>query len=122
MILGVRGCRSLGVNQKSIQEGSWGCPGGSWGVLGAKTEQGHEVSVFWGHLGAVMGASWARLGAWIAVVGRLGAVWGRLRIDIKIDQKIEAFRDRVLIRFCWILGRKMEASWHQIRNLSRCCL
>ena len=64
--------------QKSIQEGSWGCPGGSWGALGAKTEQGHEVSVFWGHLGAVLGASWGRLGAWIAVLGRLGPSWGPL--------------------------------------------
>ena len=63
---------------------------GLGGLLGAKTEQGHEVSVFWGHLGAVLGAPRGRLGARIAVVGRLGAVWGPLKIDVKIDQKIDA--------------------------------
>ena len=72
---------------------------GLGGLLGAKTEQGHEVSVFWDHLGAVLGSSWGRLGAWIAVVESLGAVWGRLKTDVKIDQKIDAFRDRILIRF-----------------------
>ena len=91
---------------------------GLGGLLGAKTEHGHEVSVVWGHLGAVLGGSWGRLGAWIAVVGRLGAVWGRLKIDVKIDQKIDAFRDRVLIRFWWILGRM----WRQVGKEHRCQL
>ena len=50
-------------------------------------------------LGAVLGGSWGRLGAWIAVLGRLGAIWSRLKIDIKIDQKINAFQDRILKRF-----------------------
>ncbi len=30
-----------------------------------------------------------------------------------IDQKIDAFQDLFLMRFGWILGGKMEASWHQ---------
>ena len=58
---------------------------GFGGLLGAKTEQCHERSIFGGHLGAVLGASWGRLCAWIAVVGRLGTVWGHLKIDVRID-------------------------------------
>ena len=69
----------------------------------------------WGHLGAVLGASWGRLGAWIAVLGRLGALLSRLKIDVKIDQKINAFQDRFLMRFWWILEGKMEPSWLQNR-------
>ena len=46
----------------------------------------------------------------------------REKIDAKIDQKIDPFQDRFLKRFCWILGRKMEASWHQYRsNIDACC-
>ena len=30
----------------------------------------------------------------------------------KIDQKFDASWDRFLMRFWWILGEKMEASWH----------
>ena len=67
----------------------------------------HFGSIFrvLGRLGRLLG----RLGAsW----GRLGAVLGRLKIDVKIDQKINAFQDRFLMQFWWILGGKMEASWH----------
>ena len=64
-------------------------------------------------LGALLGASWGRLGAWIAVLGGLGAILGRLKIDAKIDPKIDAFEDGFWERFWWILGRKMEPSWHQ---------
>ena len=55
----------------------------------------------WGHLGAVLGASWGRLGGspfW-GVLGRLGALLSRLKIDVKIDQKIDAFQDRFVERF-----------------------
>ena len=37
----------------------------------------------------------------------------REKIDAKIDQKIDACQDRFLMGFWWILGGKMEASWHQ---------
>ena len=33
--------------------------------------------------------------------------------DAKIDQKIDAFKDRLLMQFGRILGGKMEASWQQ---------
>ena len=78
-----------------------------------------------------LGPSWRRLGGPLGAVlalgspswadlGRLGVVLGRLKIDVKIDQKIDALQDRFLMRFWWILGGKMEASWHQngIRNRS----
>ena len=81
-------------------------------LLAAKTEVMGQKWVFWVPLGAVLGASWGRLGAWIAVLGRLGALLSRLKIDVKIDQKIDAFQDRFLERCWWILGRKMEACWH----------
>ena len=52
----------------------------------------------WGCLGAVLGASWGRLGAWDAVLGSLGAVLGRLDCP-KNDPKINRF---------------LEASWAQM--------
>ena len=70
----------------------------------------------WGHLGAVLGASWGRLGAWIAVLGRLGALLSRLKIDVKIDQKSDASWDRFLGGFWWIFGGKIKACWHQNRS------
>ena len=45
----------------------------------------------------------------------------REKIDAKIDQKIDAFQDRFLKRFWWILGRKMEASWHPNRSKMDAC-
>ena len=60
-----------------------------------------------------MGLSWAfwgLLGPSLAVLGRLGVVWGRLKFDVKIDQKIDTFQDRFLTRCWWILGRK----WRQV--------
>ena len=112
------------MNQNSVL-------GGPWGALGGQDPKGAKDIVFWGrlgdHLGAVLGASWGRLGAWIGVLGRLGPSWGhlgpsweplgavlalrspswavlehlgallsRLKIDVKIDQKIDAFEDRFL--------------------------
>ena len=41
------------------------------------------------------------------------------KIDAKIDHKFEAFQDRSLKRFWWILGGKMEASWHPNRIPNR---
>ena len=39
-----------------------------------------------------------------------------------MDQKIDAFQDRFLKRCWWILGGKMEASWHQNRSkIDACC-
>ena len=66
-----------------------------------------------GGLGGLLGLSWAfwgLLGPSLAVLGRLGVVWGRLKFDVKIDQKIDTFQDRFLTRCWWILGRK----WRQV--------
>ena len=66
-----------------------------------------------GGLGGLLGlssASWDLLGPSLAVLGRLGVVWGRLKFDVKIDQKIDTFQDRFLTRCWWILGRK----WKQV--------
>ena len=66
-----------------------------------------------GGLGGLLGLSWAfwgLLGPSLAVLGRLGVVWGRLKFDVKIDQKIDTFQDRFLTRCWWILGRK----WKQV--------
>ena len=39
-----------------------------------------------------------------------------LKIDKKFDAKIDGFQDRFYMRFEWILGGKMEASWQQNRR------
>ena len=84
--------------------------GGSWGVLAANTEKERGEPVFCDPLGAVLAASWAvlaaswghlsglggLLGASWAVLGRLGTLLSRLKTDVKIDQKIDAFQDRFL--------------------------
>ena len=84
---------------------------GLGGLLGAKTEQCHEKPVFWGHLGAVSGPSWGRLGAWIAVLGRLGTLLSRLEIDVKMDQNMKSTWEGILASifngFCWIWGAKL---------------
>ena len=66
-----------------------------------------------GGFGGLLGLSWAfwgLLGPSLAVLGRLGVVWGRLKFDVKIDQKIDTFQDQFLTRCWWILGRK----WRQV--------
>ena len=90
--------------------------------MAAKIENKRKRRELLGPLGAILGPSWGPLGAVLAlgspswgVMGRLGALLSRLKIDVKIDQKIDAFQDRFLERFWWILGRKMEACWHQNR-------
>ena len=44
------------------------------------------------------------------------SIENREKIDAKIEQKINAFQDRFLMRFEWILEGKMEASWQQKRR------
>ena len=77
----------------------WGRLGGLERALEALGGQDQKKRELFVALGAFLGASWGRLGAWIAVLGGLGAVLGRLKIHTKIDQKIDAFEDRILERF-----------------------
>ena len=74
------------INQQSTNNRSWRGLGGILVGLGGGLG-GQDRKVRWGipflrsswaRLGAVLGASWGRLGAWIAVLGRLGTSWGRL--------------------------------------------
>ena len=78
-----------------------------------------------------MGLSWAfwgLLGPSLAVLGRLGVIWGRLKFDVKIDQKIDTFQDRFLTRCWWILGRKSrqvgtridQKSDHKLTSYQKC--
>ena len=107
------------IDQKSTKNGPKIGLGGALGALGGQDRKKDKKNTnFWG-LMAILGPSWGPLGAVLAlgspswaVLGRLGVVLGRLKIDVKIDQKIDAFRNRVLIRFWLILGKKMEASWY----------
>ena len=96
---------------------------GLGGLLGAKTEQGHEVSVFWGEtsvfwgaLRAVLGSSWGRLGG---LLGRL-AVQDGTRIGKKsIPKSIEIWMPLgigILSDLRKFLVPKMGASWHQNRS------
>ena len=73
-------------DQKSLLEGSAGAFGGS-GRPRPKTVAGNGV--FGNHIGAVLGASWGRLGAWIAVLGRLGAVLGRLGAVLRRENELK---------------------------------
>ena len=57
-------------------------------------------------LGSILDPSWGPLGAVLAlgspswaVLCRRGALLSRLEIDVKFDQKIDAFQDRFLKRF-----------------------
>ena len=47
----------------------------------------------------------------------MAPTWLR-KIDTKVDQNYDGFRDRVLKRFWWIFDAKMEPSWHQHRSKS----
>ena len=81
---------------------------GLWKLLAAKIEKRRFARELLVALGAVLGASWGRLGAWIAVLGGLGALLGRLKIHAKIDQKIDASWDRFFKGFGTFWGAKME--------------
>ena len=94
------------MNQKLTQNHSWRALGGSLEAFAAKIEKMRMRRELLGPHGAILGPSWGPLGAVLAlgspswaVLGRLGAIWSRLKIDVKIDQKINAFQDRFLKRF-----------------------
>ena len=83
-------------DQKSVLQGSWGAFGGSWRPR-PKTIAGDPF------FGTLLGPSWERLGTVLAlgspswaVLGRLGVFLGPLKIDVEINQKIDAFQDLVL--------------------------
>ena len=64
----------------------WGTP--LLGLLRAKTEQCHELPVFWGALGAVLEPPWGRLGPSWAVLGASRSP-SRSQKSKKINVKIE---------------------------------
>ena len=101
--------------------GPEGVRGGVWRPLGGQTRKREVCGSFlgpsWGRLGALLGPSWRlsrRLGATLVVLDPQ-------KIDAKIDQFLSASWDRIFGGFWWILGRKMEPSWHPktIKNRSR---
>ena len=96
------------IDNRSIKNGPkislGGVSGGPWGLLAAKIEKTRKEPQLSGPLGAILGPSWGPLGAVLAlgspswaVLERLGALLSRLKIDVKIDQKIDAFQDRFLM-------------------------
>ena len=62
------------------------------GLLSAKTEQCHELPVFWGALGAVLEPPWGRLGPSWAVLGASRSP-SRSQISKKINVEIEPLFD-----------------------------
>ena len=125
--------KSSKVSLKSSQNRR---PGVVLGALGASWRVSERLGASWGVLGASWGVLWP---SW----GRLGASWGRLgskkvanmaptwvprgsqneeKIDAKIDQKFDASWNRFLGGFWWILGTKIEPSWHQDGIKNRCQL
>ena len=112
------------INQKSIKNQSWRGPGGSLEALGGQHRKMRGAPGFlgpsWGRLGGLLGPSWRPLGAVLAVLAASWAVLGRLKIDVKIDQKFDVSWDRFLLGFEWILGGKMEPSWYQNGIKNRC--
>ena len=77
-----------------------GCSCGSWAVLVASWE------CLGGRFGTVLSGSWVP--TWVPKWSQLGQ-----KIDPKIDHFLNASWNRFLRRFWWILGAKMEPSWHQ---------
>ena len=69
-------------NQSKINLG--GVPGGPWRLLAANTEKERGESVFWDPLGAVLAASWGRLGGLGGLLGRLGPSKNRCQNRSKI--------------------------------------
>ena len=59
----------------------------------------------WGHLGAPQGHLGTFLGA------NMEPRWYKNSMQKSIN-KNDAFQDRCLMRFWWMLGRKMDPSWH----------
>ena len=73
------------------------------GALGGQDRKNPKKSQLLAPLRAILGRSWGALGAVLAlgspswaVLGRPGAILSRLKIDVKIDQKIDAFENRFL--------------------------
>ena len=114
------------IDQEWTKVSLGGVSAGPWGLLAAKIEKRRKKSELLGPLGAILGPSWGPLGAVLAlgspswaVLGRLGALLSRLKIDVKIDHKIDAFQDWFLNRVWWIFEEKMEACWHSNRAKNR---
>ena len=93
------------IDQKWTKNQSWRGLGGPWGPGAAKSEKRPKKPELLRPLGVILGPSWGPLGAVLALgspswadLVRLGVVLGRLGIDIKIDQKIDALQDRFWMR------------------------
>ena len=87
------------------------------GALGGQDRKTQKRSQLLGPLGAILGPSWGPLGAVLAlgspswgVLGRHGALLSRLKIDVKIDQKNNAFQDRFLCDFTGF----WEGKWRHV--------
>ena len=79
------------IHPKSTLEASWEPLGASWGHLGgALGEPWRFLGASW-HLGAVLGASWERLG--VVLVGNMAPTWLPTRSPnpSKIETKINQF-------------------------------
>ena len=106
-----------------------------WKLARTWHEPGREVAflnnlrAFWIVLEAILGvleASGGLLGGLgPRKVANMAPTWlpkqspKREKNDAKIDQNFDASWGRFLERFWWILGGKMEPSWHQKRTKNR---
>ena len=94
----------------------------------SKSRPGRGFGGFW-----LPSASWEASG--LAKVANMGPTWANMvptwlpkwsqngsKIDLKIDQIFDASWNRFLKGFWWILGGKLEPSWHQHRVKNRCYL
>ena len=86
----------------------------------AKIERTRKECVLLVPHGAILGPSWGPLGAVLAlgspslaVLDRLGTLLSPLKIDVKIDQEIDACQDRFLHQFSSIFASKMQPNYHQ---------
>ena len=105
------------MDQKSVKIEVWWAPGQVWRPLGPSWAIQRIFEGILDRLGGVLEASWAGKVAnmaptWPQVGSQVGAKMDK-KIHPKIDQKIDGSWDRFLEGFWWILGGKMEPSWHQ---------
>ena len=99
----------------------------SWAVLGATLEKpsknGSRALILWGALGAKLASLGAQDGA---TDGQVGGTWGpkrRRQGQNHRSKNWSFFRcllKSIFFEFGWILGTKMEASWHQNRMENQC--